>query len=115
MTASDIVTCIIPLGKRTDSQGDFEKRIDIKSVNGGNDYLTASQTVLSRFGMIWKVVVFDDLEDPADIKAAGQDWLTEAQYESLRLKVTAVELSLLDSQIDDKFIGDRNPFQEDPY
>lgn len=115
MTASNIVTCIIPLGKRTDSQGDFEKRIDIKSVNGGNDYLTASQTVLSRFGMIWKVVVFDDLEDPADIKAAGQDWLTEAQYESLRLKVTAVDLSLLDSQIDDMCLGDRIPCKAEPY
>ena len=115
MTASDIVTCIIPLGKRTDSQGDFEKRIDIKSVNGGNDYLTASQTVLSRFGMIWKVVVFDDLEDPADIKAAGQDWLAEAQYESLRLKVTAVDLSLLDSQIDDMCLGDRIPCTAEPY
>lgn len=115
LTASDIVTCIIPLGKRTDSQGDFEKRIDIKSVNGGNDYLTASQTVLSRFGMIWKVVVFDDLEDPADIKAAGQDWLAEAQYESLRLKVTAVDLSLLDSQIDDMCLGDRIPCKAEPY
>lgn len=115
MTASDIVTCIIPLGKRTDSQGDFEKRIDIKSVNGGNDYLTASQTVLNRFGMIWKVVVFDDLEDPADIKAAGQDWLAEAQYESLRLKVTAVDLSLLDSQIDDMCLGDRIPCKAEPY
>lgn len=115
MTASDIVTCIIPLGKRTDSQGDFEKRIDIKSVNGGNDYLTASQTVLSRFGMIWKVVVFDDLEDPADIKAAGQDWLAEAQYESMRLKVTAVDLSLLDSQIDDMCLGDRIPCKAEPY
>ena len=115
MTASDIVTCIIPLGKRTDSQGDFEKRIDIKSVNGGNDYLTASQTVLNRFGYVWKVVVFDDLEDPADIKAAGQDWLAEAQYESLRLKVTAVDLSLLDSQIDDMCLGDRIPCKAEPY
>ena len=115
MTASDIVTCIIPLGKRTDSQGDFDTRVDIKSVNDGYDYLTASQTVLDRFGMIWKVVVFDDLEDPADIMAAGQDWLAEAQYESLRLKVTAVDLSLLDSQIDDMCLGDRIPCKAEPY
>ena len=115
MTASDIVTCIIPLGKRTGSQGDFEKRIDIKSVNGGNDYLTASQTVLNRFGYIWKVVTFDDLESPADIKAAGQDWLTEAQYETLRLKVTAVDLSLLDADMDAMNLGDRIPCKAEPY
>lgn len=115
LTASDIVTCIIPLGKRTDSQGDFETRIDIQSVNDGYNYLTASQTVLSRFGMIWKVVVFDDLEDPADIKAAGQDWLTEAQYETLRLKLTAVDLSMLDADMDAMNLGDRIPCKAEPY
>ena len=115
LTASDIVTCIIPLGARTDSQGDFETRIDIKSVNNNLDYLTASQTVLNRFGHIWKVVTFDDLESPADIKAAGQDWLTEAQYETLRLKVTAVDLSLLDADIDAMNLGDRIPCKAEPY
>ena len=115
LTASDIVTCIIPLGARTDSQGDFETRIDIKSVNNNLDYLTASQTVLSRFGYIWKVVTFDDLESPADIKAAGQDWLTEAQYETLRLKVTAVDLSLLDADMDAMNLGDRIPCKAEPY
>lgn len=115
LTASDIVTCIIPLGARTDSQGDFETRIDIKSVNNNLDYLTASQTVLNRFGHIWKVVTFDDLESPADIKAAGQDWLTEAQYETLRLKVTAVDLSLLDADMDAMNLGDRIPCKAEPY
>lgn len=115
LTASDIVTCIIPLGKRTDSQGDFETRIDIKSVNDGYDYLTASQTVLNRFGYVWKVVVFDDLEDPADIMAAGQDWLTEAQYETLRLKLTAMDLSMLDADMDAMNLGDRIPCKAEPY
>ena len=115
LTASDIVTCIIPLGARTDSQGDFETRIDIKSVNNNLDYLTASQTVLNRFGYIWKVVTFDDLESPADIKAAGQGWLTEAQYETLRLKVTAVDLSLLDADMDAMNLGDRIPCKAEPY
>ena len=115
LTASDIVTCIIPLGKRTDSQGDFETRIDIKSVNDGYDYLTASQTVLNRFGYVWKVVVFDDLEDPDDIMAAGQDWLTEAQYETLRLKLTAVDLSMLDADMDAMNLGDRIPCKAEPY
>jgi phage minor structural protein len=115
LTASDIVTCIIPLGKRTDSQGDFETRIDIKSVNDGCDYLTASQTVLNRFGYVWKVVVFDDLEDPADIMAAGQDWLTEAQYETLRLKLTAMDLSMLDADMDAMNLGDRIPCKAEPY
>ena len=115
LSAKDIVTCIIPLGARTDSQGDFETRIDITSVNNGKNYITASQTVLNRFGMIWKVVVFDDLESPADIKAAGQDWLTEAQYETLRLNLTAVDLSSLDADMDAMNLGDRIPCKAEPY
>ena len=119
LTASDIVTCIVPLGKRIDSagdsQGDFEARVDIKSVNNNLDYLTASQTVLNRFGHIWKVVTFDDLESPAELKSAGQDWLTKAQYETLRLKVTAVDLSLLDSSMDSMKLGDRIPCKAEPY
>ena len=115
LTAANIVTCIIPLGARTDSQGDFETRIDIKSVNNGKNYITASQTVLNRFGMIWKVVVFDDLENPADIMAAGQDWLTEAQYETLMLKLTAVDLSVLDATMDAMYLGDRIPCEAEPY
>lgn len=119
LTASDIVTCIVPLGKRLDSaddsQGDFESRVDIKSVNNNLDYLTASQTVLNRFGNIWKVVTFDDLESPSELKSAGQDWLTKAQYETLRLKVTAVDLSLLDSSMDSMKLGDRIPCKAEPY
>ena len=119
LTASDIVTCIVPLGKRLDSaddsQGGFESRVDIKSVNNNLDYLTASQTVLNRFGYIWKVVTFDDLESPSELKSAGQDWLTKAQYETLRLKVTAVDLSLLDSSMDSMKLGDRIPCKAEPY
>ena len=115
MTAADIVTCIIPLGARIDSDSDFEKRVDITSVNAGNNYLTASQTVLNRFGRIWRVVVFDDLDDPADIMAAGQAWLAENQYETMRLKITAVDLSILDSEIDDMYLGDRIPCRAEPY
>ena len=115
LTAADIVTCVIPVGARTDSDNDFEKRIDIKSVNSGNDYITASNTVLNRFGKIWKKVVFDDLTDPADIKAAGEAWLTENQYETMRLKVSAVDLSLLDADIDDMYLGDRIPCSAEPY
>jgi hypothetical protein len=57
----------------------------------------------------------DDLEDPADIMAAGQDWLTEAQYETLRLKLTAMDLSMLDADMDAMNLGDRIPCKAEPY
>lgn len=115
MTASDVVTCIVPLGKRTGSQGDFDVRVDIKSVNSGKDYLTASQTVLNRFGNVWRTVIFDDLEEPLDVKDAGADWLTEKQYETLNLRLTAVDLSELDADMDQMNLGDRIPCRAEPY
>lgn len=115
MTASDIVTCVIPLGARQDSNDEFEKRLDIKSVNSNKNYLTASNTVLSNFGKVWKVVTFDGIEDAATLKTAGQEWLAENQYETMTLKVTAVDLSLLNSSLDDMNLGDRIPCYAEPY
>lgn len=115
LTASDIVTAVIPLGARVDSEDDFEKRVDITSVNSGLNYVTASSSVLNRFGYVWKVVVFDGITSPSDLKAAGQQYITENQYETLSLKVSAVDLSLLDSSMDDMDLGDRIPCYAEPY
>ena len=115
MTASDIVTCVIPLGARQDSNDEFEKRLDIKSVNSNRNYLTASNTVLNNFGKVWKVVTFDGIEDAATLKTAGQEWLAENQYETMTLKVTAVDLSLLNSSLDDMSLGDWIPCYAEPY
>ena len=115
MTASDIVTCVIPLGARKDSNGEFEERLDIKSVNSNKNYLTASNAVLNSFGKVWKVVTFDGIEDASTLKTAGQQWLTENQYETMILKVTAADLSLFDSSMDDMSLGDWIPCYAEPY
>ena len=115
LTASDIVTCVIPRGARINSDDDFEKRVDIKSVNNGKEYITASSTVLNRFGYVWAVVEFNDIDTASALKTAAQQWLSENQYETMRLKVTAVDLSQLDSSIDDMNLGDRIPCHAEPY
>lgn len=116
LTASDIVTCVIPRGARLDSNDDFEKRVDITSVTtGGKEYITAGSSVLNSFGYVWKVVVFDDITDPQVLQEAAVQWLSENQYETMRLKVTAVDLSHLDSSIDDMNLGDRIPCKAEPY
>lgn len=114
MTSSDIVTQVIPLGARLDNNGDFENRLDIKSVNSGLNYLTSTAAVNS-FGHVRKVVVFDGIDNATTLKQAGQEWLTENQYETMTLKVSAVDLSMLDSSIDDMNLGDQIPCYAPPY
>ena len=116
LSASDIVTVVIPLGTRLESDNEtFEKRLNITSVNGGNNYVMASSSVRNRFGNVWKVVVFDGIEDAATLKAAGLQWLSENQYETMTLKVTAVDLANMDASLDDMALGDRIPCWAPPY
>ena len=115
LTSSDIVTEVIPLGTRLESDDeDFEKRLDIKSVNNGKNYLT-STTGVNSFGHVRRRVVFDEIDNAATLKQAGQEWLTKNQYETLTLKVSAADLSALDSSMDDMSLGDQIPCCAPPY
>lgn len=117
MSASDVVTCLIPLGKRIEATNtEFEKRLDITgdSRAGGKDYLK-SNAAYSAFGEVWKVVVFDDIDNVSDLYDAGQQWLSENQYERMVLRLTAVDLSEMDSNMDDMNLGDSIPIYAEPF
>lgn len=115
LTSSDIVTEIIPLGIRLESDDEeFEKRLDITSKNSGKNYLTSTAGVNS-FGHVRRVVIFDEIDNAATLKQAGQEWLEKNRYETLTLKVTAADLSALDSSMDDMDLGDQIPCYAPPY
>lgn len=103
----DIVTAIIPLGARLDESPieGLDAYTDITSVNGGKDYVFLQEAV-NRFGWIKKVVHWDDVKEPANLKKKGENYLKENQYELLTLEVNAVDLSMLDSNIDSFELGD---------
>ena len=115
ITASDITTVVIPLGARLKDNGGFEKRVTIESVNANKNYITASNSVLNTFGKVWKTVTFDGIESPSTLKSAGQQWLTENQFESAKFTLSAVDLSNMDSSIDDMRLGDRIPCYAPPF
>lgn len=115
ITASDIVTVVIPLGARLKDDGGFEKRVTIETVNANKNYITASNSVLNTFGRVWKTVTFDGIESPATLKSAGQQWLTENQFENATFTLSAVDLSNMDASIDDMRLGDRIPCYAPPF
>lgn len=98
----DLATVVIPRGATvgTRSIEALEERVSIKSVNGQKDYLESSAGI-TKYGRICKVVTFDDINTPSLLKTRGQQWLDHNQYESLQIEVSAVDLSLLDTEMMD--------------
>lgn len=85
--ASGIYTRIIPLGK-TDDEG---KRLDISSVNDGNNYLSSAEGE-NLFGIITVTASNNDIEDAAELKEYGQTLLDKAISETLTITIKAVDL-----------------------
>lgn len=110
----DLATVVIPLGavKETRSIEALEERVSIKDVNGQKDYLESSDGV-DKYGRICKVVTFDDINTPSLLKSRGQQWLDHNQYASLQIEVSAVDLSLLHTQIMDFRLLDKIRVQSD--
>ena len=84
----ELVTAIIPLGARLDESPieGLDAYTDITSVNEGRDYVYLQEAV-SRFGWVKKVVHWDDVTEPANLKKKGEEYLKENQYELLSLDV----------------------------
>lgn len=93
---TDLTTVVIPLGSRLDEQvvDGLDKRLDITSVNDGRDYIE-STTAIQNFGRISRVVEFDNVTDPANLKSKGEKYLSESQFENVYVEVTAIDLGKL--------------------
>lgn len=108
LSASDIATAVIPLGAKLDESviEGLESYVDIKSVNGGCDYLYIPEAV-ERFGWVRVVKKFEDVTLPSNLLTKGQNWLKSAQYESVILDVNAIDLSITDETLDSIDLGDK--------
>lgn len=115
-SGADIVTAVIPLGTRLDKSPveGLDAYLDIKDVNNGVDYVYLPAAV-EKFGWIKEVVHWDDVTTPANLKKKAEEWLTENQYELLTLEVNALDLSMMDSDIDSFDLGDSVNALAEPY
>lgn len=113
MDASDLATCIIPLGAklaREDQDESLEaikeQRLTIADINGGVDYVTDDNAVAA-YGKIYKTVTYDDVTVAENLKKKGEEYLRSVQYEKMVLECKAVDLSLLDGNMDEFRVGSR--------
>lgn len=94
LSAEDITTAIIPLGKEIDGDEKdiLKKYTDIKSVNDGKNYLV-SKEAKDEFGWVCRVIRWDDVTVPANLLRKGSAWLKDNQFEMVELALSAVDLS----------------------
>lgn len=101
VNAANVYTQIIPLGK-ADSKGN---RVDIKTVNGGKNYLQ-SETGIALFGIIQKSVIWDDVTNRNTLKTNGQRMLDKAIELAIKITIRAFDLHLVDVNTDKIEFGD---------
>lgn len=96
ISAEDIFTIIIPIGK---------DGLTIKSVNYDVDNLVNSVGT-STFGRIERVVKWDDVTIASNLKAKGQAYLDESVQLATTLNLKAVDMHILNVDIERIKVGD---------
>ena len=106
MDASDLVTCVIPLGAKQEESSieGLEERLTIKSVNGGVDYVSDDNAVAS-YGKIFKTVTWDDVTVASNLMKKSREYLKSVQFENMVLELKAIDLNLTDDSIEEFRIG----------
>lgn len=106
MDASDLVTCVIPLGAKLEESSieGLEERLTIKEVNGGVDYVSDDSAVAA-YGRIYKTVTWDDVTVASNLMKKGREYLKSVQFENMVLELKAIDLNLTDDDIQEFEVG----------
>lgn len=102
--ASSIITALIPLGKAPEGSEEGAK-LTIESVNNGKDYIY-DESAVKNYGWIIGTNEWQDVEVPLNLKNKGIKYLKDAIYQSLTIKLTAIDLHMVDISVDRIGLGD---------
>lgn len=103
LVSTDVCTVVVPVGGS-------DKKVTVKNavVGGktyGKDYIQNDEAV-NYFGEIIKMQEFPDKKSPNELYAEGEKWLLENMKSSLTVELTALDLHMVDVNIDDFKLGD---------
>lgn len=114
--AGDIATAIIPLGATVDDgNSDTEDpRLTISDVNDGVDYVYSEKGV-ALYDWIFKTKEYEDVTDPANLKAKAQEDVEAAVNQSITIELTAVDMHLLDRSIESYNVCEYVPVISPPH
>jgi phage minor structural protein len=109
---SSFITRLIPLGAtiKDDEGNDTGERIDITSVNDGKNYIDDEEGI-AKYGIHIGYVEFDNAEYAANVFAQGRIWLENNNKVLVKNIVTALDLSLINLDIDDFQVCNYHPLK----
>lgn len=99
---TSLATVVVPYGAKNK---ETDKRLTIESVNDGLDYIQDDDAVALR-GSIIKAVIWDDVTQASNLLRKAQQYLEENRYIITSLTLSALDLSLMDKDIDGYQVGD---------
>ena len=99
VSASEVVTCLIPYAGQSDS------KITIASVNDGKDYIEDAAGI-ALYGRIWGVTEFDT-KDASTLLEMAKENLQKRLEETITITISAVDLHLLDVNAESFHVGNK--------
>lgn len=117
LKSDELVTRIVPVGAEIETEDEPESspnvditrpRITIGDVNGGVLHLDDSE-LIKRFGVISKVVDWNDVNIPSILKQKGQSFLDNQRVFLTTWNIDAIELGLIDKRFEEFVIGNSYP------
>ena len=102
ITSVDLITALIPLGEK---DPETELPITIETVNDGNEYIYDEDAIL-KYGWIYGVKEYPKISDPNELLEKANQDLSQLTKMSLSLTITAIDLSLVEVDIEKIRLGD---------
>lgn len=109
--STDLATRIIPYGAKDEETGE---RVTIRSVNEDLDFIEDPEAVALR-GVIARPVYWDDVTEPANLLTKARQYLATSKMIITTLELSAVDLSVLDRNIDSYRVGDTVQVKSKPH
>ena len=111
ISAENIITALIPLGATNE---ETSLPLTIESVNDGKDYII-DQTAVNLFGYIYGTNTWEDVTLPQNLLTKGQKFLQENITASWSIEVSAVDLGMLNVDINFLDLGMSVPVVSAPH
>lgn len=109
--STDLATRIIPYGAKDEETGE---RVTIESVNDGLDFIEDTEALTLR-GVIARPVFWDDVTLPENLLTKAQQYLETSKMIITTLELSAVDLSIIDKDIDTFQVGDLIKVKSGPH
>lgn len=107
--ATQIKTRIIPTGADVEYEDELgekkTKTIDITSVNNGNDYIDAEQSVLDEYGIITGALNWSNITDPTSLLEKAKSYLRDMINIPEQLTISTVDLNYIGVDIQSLKLG----------